>query len=47
MTGIMAAQIARLRKLADNASDPEVQPTLRDIVKQREAERDFIDRKYG
>lgn len=46
-SAIMAAQIARLRKLADDASDPEVQATLRDIVKKLEAERDFIDQKYG
>jgi hypothetical protein len=36
-----------LRKLADDASDREVQATLRDIVMKLEAERDFIDCKYG
>ena len=43
-SAIMAAQIARLRNLADNASDPEVQATLRDIVKKLEAEQEFVDR---
>jgi hypothetical protein len=43
----MVAQIARLRKIADEASDPEVRATLRDIVKKLEAEHEFVERKYG
>jgi hypothetical protein len=43
----MAAQIARLRKIADGASDPEVRATLLDIARKLEAEHEFVDRKYG
>jgi len=45
-SAMMRGQIDRLRNIADNASDPEVRDTLRDIAKRLSFEHAFIESEY-
>jgi hypothetical protein len=46
-TATMRTKIARLRLVARKASDEEAREALHDIVKDLDAEIDFMERKYG